>query len=116
MLTGPGGRVLAVFYVDDAIIAAKTAAQADAIVALIGSMFEIRSLGEPRDFLGINITRDRAAGTISIDQTDKVDKLVTQFGLGGESCILPLVSRALILPPRCNNASCLWTTTAASGG
>jgi hypothetical protein len=47
------------FYVDDGLAVAKTAAEADALVDLIGSMFEIRKIGEPEDFLGIHICRDR---------------------------------------------------------
>jgi hypothetical protein len=58
------------FYVDDGLAAAKTAAEADALVALLGSMFEIPKLGEPQDFLDIHICRDRCARTITVDQQD----------------------------------------------
>jgi hypothetical protein len=54
---GKGGAVLAMFYVDDGLVAAKTVAEADALVDLVGSMFEIRKIGEPDDFLGIHICR-----------------------------------------------------------
>jgi hypothetical protein len=33
------------FYVDDGLVAAKTSAEADALVDQVGSMFEIRKIG-----------------------------------------------------------------------
>jgi hypothetical protein len=66
ILHGKDGAVLAMFYVDDGLVAAKTVEQADALVELVASMFAIRALGEPEDFLGIQISRDRAARTITI--------------------------------------------------
>jgi Reverse transcriptase (RNA-dependent DNA polymerase)/gag-polypeptide of LTR copia-type/Integrase core domain/GAG-pre-integrase domain len=90
LLRGPGGCVLALFYVDDGLVAAKTAGEADALVARIGKVFNIRALGEPSDFLGINIVRDWTAGTISIDQSDKVLKMAARFGIAGESRTLPM--------------------------
>ena len=89
IMRGVGGTVLALFYVDDCLIAARTAEQADAIVALIGTIFESRVL-DGRDFLGINVTRDRVARTITIDQTDKVDKMMATFGIAGETRVLPM--------------------------
>lgn len=89
IMRGKGGRVLALFYVDDCLIAAQTDAQADAIAALIGTIFESRML-DARDFLGIGVTRDRVARTITIDQTDKVDKMVVTFGIAGEFRVLPM--------------------------
>jgi hypothetical protein len=59
VLRGEGGAVLVMLYVDDGLVAAKIAAEADALVDLVGSMFEIWKLGEPQDFLGIHICRDR---------------------------------------------------------
>jgi hypothetical protein len=36
-------------------VAARTDVEADALVELVASIFEIRALGEPKDFLGIQI-------------------------------------------------------------
>ena len=52
--------VFTMFYVSDGMVAARTAAEADALVDLVASMFSIRALGEPEDLLGIEICRDRA--------------------------------------------------------
>jgi hypothetical protein len=78
------------FYVDDGLVAAKTTAEADALVDLVGSMFEIRKLGEPEDFLGIHICRDRSAGTITVDQEDKATALAAELGVSGTFRIVPM--------------------------
>ena len=81
---------MAMFYVDDGLVAARTAAEADALVDLIASMFKIRALGEPEDFLGIRITRDRAARTITIDQEDKAQQLASAVGVAAEQREVPM--------------------------
>jgi hypothetical protein len=78
------------FYVDDGLVAARTDAEADALVALMATMFEIHELGEPQDLLGIRITRDRVACTISIDQEDKAIALAAALGVSGEVRRLPM--------------------------
>ena len=87
MLYGEGGVTLAMFYVDDGLVAARTAAEAEALVAIVASMFAIRELGEPSDFLGIRITRDRVARTITIDQEDKARALALEFGVTGRRSV-----------------------------
>jgi hypothetical protein len=90
ILLGDAGAVLAMFYVDDGLVAARTAAEADALVELVGSMFTIRALGEPDDFLGIQITRDRTARTITIDQERKARALADDAGVSGEHLSVPM--------------------------
>jgi hypothetical protein len=75
------------FYVDDGLVAAKTTAEADALVDLLGSMFEIRKLGEPEDFLGIHICWDRSACTITVNHEDKATALAAELGLSAACCI-----------------------------
>jgi hypothetical protein len=69
LLCSKSGAVLVMFYVDDGLVAARTAAEADRLVKTVWSMFAIRELGEPADFVGIQIKRDEKAGTVSIKQT-----------------------------------------------
>ena len=90
ILHGEAGAVLAMFYVDDGLVAARTAEQADALVAIVASIFEIRELGEPEDLLGIRITRDRQARTITIHQADKIHALAAAAGVEGESRPVPM--------------------------
>jgi hypothetical protein len=60
--------MLCMFYADDGLVAARTVEEADGLVKMVGSMFAIQELGEPTDFLGIQIERDEKAGTVSIHQ------------------------------------------------
>ena len=89
ILHGGEGAVLAMFYVDDGLVAARTVAEADALAELVASMFAIRALGEPDDFLGIQITRIHSERTITIDQERKACALTTAVGVNGERRAVP---------------------------
>jgi hypothetical protein len=58
-------------------------------------MFDIRELGEPTDFLGVQITRDKAAGTITIHQTDKALALAKGLKVEGTRKATPMTPKAL---------------------
>jgi hypothetical protein len=90
ILHGEHGTTMAMFYVDDGLMAARTADEADALVDLVASMFAIRALGEPQDFLGIEILRDRDAGTISICQQRKAEPLAALFHVAGAHKTTPM--------------------------
>jgi hypothetical protein len=83
------GIVLSMFYVEDGLVAAHTAAEADALVELVGSIFEIRALSKPEDFLGINISWDFAVGAIIISQESQALALATQLCVTGSWRALP---------------------------
>jgi hypothetical protein len=89
ILHGKGGAVLAMFYVGDGLVAAKIVA--DGSVDLEGSMFEIRKIGEPKDFFGIHICRDHGTGTITVDQKDKAVALAAELGVSGECKVVPML-------------------------
>jgi hypothetical protein len=78
------------FYVDDGMVAVQTAEEADDLVDLIASIFETRKLGEPQDMLGIEIARDRQAGTITIRQSEKERALAVAFGVSGQRQATPM--------------------------
>jgi hypothetical protein len=90
ILQGKDGVVLALFYVDDGLVAARTATEADALVDQIASVFAIRKLGEPQDFLGIRIVRELEAGTITLTQEDKALALAAELGVAGEGKVIPM--------------------------
>ena len=55
-------------YVDDIPVACNDTAWRVAFTALERSRFDIKDQGALSDIIGIHITRDRAARTISLDQ------------------------------------------------
>jgi hypothetical protein len=82
------------FYLDDGLVAADTADEADALVDLIAGIFEIRRMGEPSDMLGIGIEHDRAVGTITIRQSAKAHALAAAFSVQGERRATPMTPAA----------------------
>jgi hypothetical protein len=84
----PSLSVNPIFHVDDGMVAALTAAEAVALVDLVVGMFSIHKLEEPQDMSGIEISRDREAGTITIHQASKAQSLATAF-VEGERCATP---------------------------
>jgi hypothetical protein len=71
ILHGKNGTVLSMFYVDNGLVAARTDVEADALVELVASIFEIRALVELKDFLGIETSQDNSANAITIAQKSK---------------------------------------------
>jgi hypothetical protein len=68
----------------DSMVTTCTAAEADALVQMVASLFCIRVLGEPEDHLGIEILGDRVAGTITIGQQHKAAALTLALEVAGE--------------------------------
>jgi transposase InsO family protein len=68
-------------YVDDLLIATKSKTTADNVVNNLCSAFDIRDLGNASVFLGMQITRDRAAKTLKLDQSKMTRELVAKYGM-----------------------------------
>jgi hypothetical protein len=47
----------------------------------IEGLFETKDLGEPRKIIGIEIARDRDAGTITLSQRHYIETLLAKYGL-----------------------------------
>jgi hypothetical protein len=88
---GQDGVVLSLFYVDDGFEAATTSKEANALVNLVESIFEIRKLGEPVDFLGTEIQHNPGAGTIALTQKAKAEALAAVHGIQEECKAVPRV-------------------------
>ena len=77
-----GGKILALVYVDDILIAADTMEAVDVFKAAISSSFDVHDLGEASHFLGMAIRRDRSARTIHLNQERMASQLVKSYQLG----------------------------------
>jgi hypothetical protein len=78
------GQLLLLFlFVDDMQFAfdARDEKEYDAHHAALKERFNITSLGESKFMLGMRITRDRAARTITLDQELYISKALEKFGL-----------------------------------
>ena len=72
------GKCLAVVYVDDGILAGPRDIVETAFKKL-QEYLDVTDLGEPEDFLGMHIVRDRAAGTVAVHQIPYIQALVGKY-------------------------------------
>ncbi|KAJ9534870.1 hypothetical protein QJQ45_029560, partial [Haematococcus lacustris] len=75
------GMVYLLVYVDDCLLCTQqgdTAGLAH-VKKQLSSAFKLKDLGEARWFLGMQLTRDRAEGTIKLDQHKFIQELVTAY-------------------------------------
>jgi hypothetical protein len=87
---GPKFRTFIFTHVDDILLFTPRGNSED--IHKILQRFEGKLFGEVKFFLGMNIARDRAARTISVDQSGLIRGLVRRSGcdaVGGSSCPLP---------------------------
>jgi transposase InsO family protein len=74
-----GDRILLLVYVDDILVAAKSLSNITYTKGLLQDKFEIKDLGEAKFFLGMEIERDRANGTLKLSQTNFIANLAARF-------------------------------------
>lgn len=72
--------ILAMLYVDDIILAGNNERALLNIKEKLMSKFEMKDLGEPKEYLGITIIRDRENKTLKLNQTNFITKLLKRFG------------------------------------
>jgi hypothetical protein len=75
-----GCAVYVLIHVDDALIVGSSAAVRE-VKSKFSSLFEVRDLGEEVFFLGLEILRDRTAGTLWLGQSQYAEKKLEQFGM-----------------------------------
>jgi hypothetical protein len=77
------GHVFAMIalYVDDIPTACNDTAWLASFKAQLGARFKIKDLGDLSQFLGMHITRDRSARTISMDQSKYLRDILAKYGM-----------------------------------
>ncbi|CAA7042916.1 unnamed protein product [Microthlaspi erraticum] len=73
--------VYLLLYVDDILIASVDKTYVKELKELLSSEFEMKDLGEAKKILGMEITRDRVKGTLTISQEGYVSKVLGNFGM-----------------------------------
>ena len=74
------GVVVSAIHVNDFLSVANLPSENDAFEAQMSNIWTILALGEARFCIGIAISHDREAQTISLSQTTLIDRIITQFG------------------------------------
>jgi hypothetical protein len=77
------GHVFAMIalYVDDIPVACNDGTWLTSFKAQLGARFKIKDLGDLSQFLGMHITRDRSARTISLDQSKYMRDILAKYGM-----------------------------------
>uniref|UniRef100_A0A0W0FDG7 Reverse transcriptase Ty1/copia-type domain-containing protein n=1 Tax=Moniliophthora roreri TaxID=221103 RepID=A0A0W0FDG7_MONRR len=73
--------IIAIVYVDDVIFMGSNSSLLHSKKKEFMKIWECRDLGEPREFLRMQITRDRKRCTLSLDQSDYLEKIIKRFGM-----------------------------------
>jgi hypothetical protein len=76
-----GKDVLLLLYVDDALIASPALKTVEKVKQVLGRVFKLRDLKEPRVFLSLSIQRDRGAGTLKVSQAHYVAQILAKFNM-----------------------------------
>ena len=78
-----GGHILIIaLYVDELLIACSDMSMMGDTKRDLSSRFKMKDLGESRVILGLDITRDRAKRTLSLNQSRYAQKMIDRFGMG----------------------------------
>lgn len=74
-------KLVLLVYVDDILLACKSADQISWFKLAFGKVFKIKDLGEVQKVLGIRVTRDRVKGTLRLDQTHHVREVLRRLNM-----------------------------------
>ena len=80
-----GEYIYLLLYVDDMLITSRSRSAIDALKRDLSSEFEMKDLGEARKVLGIEITRDRGIGRVSLTQKGYLEKVLQRFNIGKDT-------------------------------
>ncbi|KAJ9513725.1 hypothetical protein QJQ45_015476 [Haematococcus lacustris] len=83
MLPRPSGTVYLLVYVDDCLLCTEKGDfdSLDFVKQRLSSVFGIKDLGQTRWFLGMQISRNRAQGTLQLDQQQYIKELLSTYGM-----------------------------------
>jgi len=75
------GRVFILVYVDDLIVAGESLAGVAAIKSGISARFDVRDMGEVKDFIGMKVMRDKASKKLTLSNPGHIMNLLQAFGM-----------------------------------
>jgi transposase InsO family protein len=91
-----------VLYVDDLLLISNSLTQLTDVKRNLSKSFEMTDLGEVQYILGLQITRDRAARTLSLSQAEYTRRVVERYGMNNSKHFpTPLATGALLTTKDC---------------
>lgn len=93
-------RLIVALYVDDLLILGKEIEEIKRFKQDISNRFDIKDLGAVSLILGIQVTRDRARGTITLDQSHYLREILKEHGIeeGKQRVSIPSTSYESFAP------------------
>jgi hypothetical protein len=86
--------IILLLYVDDILLVRKSITEINRLKAQMDRSFDMKDLGEARQILGMEISRDMRNGKIWLSQRKYVEKLLLRFGMSDVKPVsVPLASR-----------------------
>jgi hypothetical protein len=79
--------VYLLLYVDDMLIASKNKIYIQQVKDQLNTEFEMKDLGKARKILGMEISRDRKAGTLTLSQRSYIEKVLKRFNMDGAKAV-----------------------------
>lgn len=74
-------KVIVTVYVDDFLIFSNCAEATEKLKTVLGSEFKLKDLGSVRRYLGMRINVDKESHTITVDQQQYIEQLLTRFDM-----------------------------------
>ncbi|CAB0038062.1 unnamed protein product [Trichogramma brassicae] len=107
-----GKVALLVLYVDDIILASNCKQRLQEIKETLCNTFEMKDLGEPSRYLGMEITRDRENRVMKLTQVEYTNKVLERFRMDeSKAQNTPMVTRqrqrSVELRSECGAMSCI---------
>jgi hypothetical protein len=91
-----------VLYVDDLLLISNSLPGLTALKAGLSDRFEMTDLGEAQFILGLQLTRDRSARTLSLSQADYIRRVVERYGMAHSNpAPTPLATGAVLSQMDC---------------
>jgi len=75
------GHVFILMYVDDLIVAGERLSGVAAIKNGVSAVFDVRDMGEVKDFIGMKVMRDRSAKKLTLSNPGHIMRLLEDFGM-----------------------------------
>ncbi|KAG7301017.1 hypothetical protein JYU34_015390 [Plutella xylostella] len=72
-------KIIITLYVDDFLIFSNCAVETEKLKAALGSEFKLKDLGPVRRYLGMRINVDKNCNTITVDQQQYIEQLLSRF-------------------------------------
>ncbi|KAH9779244.1 hypothetical protein KPL71_007654 [Citrus sinensis] len=100
-----GGALYLLLYIDDILIAGKNISHIKKLKNLLNGEFKMKDLGSVKRILGIDIVRDRAAGTLFLSQSRYISKVLERFQMMDSKPVLTLLGAQFKLSDDMSSAS-----------